>query len=97
MQVTDFCTQMENELISWKAKLYDAIQTAEKLGAADKQKMTPDMVALHKLVEEIGQRVETLKTECPSDWSPIKKEIEQKSADLHEKYKKMEIYVGMIP
>lgn len=97
MEVKDYCREMENELTTWKAKLYDAIRKSEKLGESRRQKVSPDMMVLHQLVEEIAQRVESLKTECPSDWSPIKKEIEQKSSDLQEKYKNMEIYFGMIP
>lgn len=97
MDVKDFCTEMESELTAWKARLYDAIRKVDKLGSADKAKASPDLQGLHTLVEEITERVESLKTECPSDWSPIKKEIEQKSVDLQKKYDSMEIYFGMIP
>lgn len=97
MDVKDFCKEMETELTAWKAKLYDAIRRVDKLGSAEQAKASPDLQGLHILVEEITERVESLKTECPSDWSPIKKEIEQKSVDLQKKYDAMEIYFGMIP
>jgi Skp family chaperone for outer membrane proteins len=97
MDVKDFCTEMETELTAWKAKLYDAIRKMDKLGSPEKAKVSPDLQGLHTLVDEITERVESLKTECPSDWSPIKKEIEQKSVDLQKKYDSMEIYFGMIP
>jgi hypothetical protein len=36
----------------------------------------------------MSDRVETLKTECPPDWSPVKKDIEEGTTDIRENKKK---------
>jgi hypothetical protein len=46
------------------------------------------------LLEEMTDRVETLKTECPSDWSPDKKEIEEGGIDMRSKYEETMEYIG---
>jgi hypothetical protein len=45
-------------------------------------------------LEEMSDRVEKLKTECPSDWSPIKNEIEEGSVDMRGKYEETMEYIG---
>jgi hypothetical protein len=45
-------------------------------------------------LEEMSDRVETLKTECPSDWSPVKKDIEEGTTDMRGKYEETMEYIG---
>jgi hypothetical protein len=42
----------------------------------------------------MSDRVEKLRTECPSDWSPMKKEIEEGSIDMRGKYEETMEYIG---
>ena len=86
MDVKDFCSAIESEMTSWKAKLYDAMRKVDKLGTAEKEKMLMNIQDLNMLVDDMANRVEQLRTECPSDWSPVKKEIEQGSVDMRSKY-----------
>jgi hypothetical protein len=46
------------------------------------------------LLEEMTDRVEKLKTECPSDWSPMKKDIDEGTIDMRGKYEETMEYVG---
>jgi hypothetical protein len=46
------------------------------------------------LLDDIGQRVEQLRSECPSDWSPIKTELEQGSLDMRGKYEETMEAIG---
>jgi hypothetical protein len=46
------------------------------------------------LLEEMSDRVVKLKTECPSDWSPIKNEIDQGSVDMRGKYEETMEFIG---
>ena len=86
MDVMDYCNGLEMELTAWKAKLYDTMRKFDKLGSAEREKVLPNIEDLHMLLEELSGRVETLKTECPTDWSPIKQEIEQGTIDMRGKY-----------
>lgn len=49
---------------------------------------------LNMLLDDIGQRVAQLRTECPSDWSPIKTELEQGSLDMRGKYEETMEAIG---
>jgi hypothetical protein len=77
MDVKDFCQAIEAEMTAWKAKLYDTMRKVEKLGSAEREKMLTNIQDLNMLLDDMSGRVEQLRTECPSDWSPLKKEVEQ--------------------
>ena len=94
MDVLDYCKGLENEMTAWKAKLYDVMRKVDKLGSAEREKVLPNIEDLHILLEEMSDRVNTLKTECPSDWSPVKKEIEDGSVDMRGKYEDTMDYIG---
>jgi hypothetical protein len=94
MDVKDFCSAMESEMTSWKAKLYDAMRKIDKLGTAEKEKMLMNIQDLNMLVDDMVNRVEQLRTECPSDWSPIKKDVEQGSIDMRSKYEETMEAIG---
>jgi predicted nucleic acid-binding Zn-ribbon protein len=86
MDVKDYCQAMESEITSWKAKLYDVMRKIEKLGTAERQKMLANIQDLNIYLDEMTSRVEQLRNECPADWSPIKKEVEQGVVDMRGKY-----------
>jgi SHS2 domain-containing protein len=94
MDVQDYCKSMETELTAWKAKLYDVMRKVDKLGSAEKEKVLPNVEDLHMLLEEMSDRVVKLKTECPSDWSPIKAEIDEGSVDMRGRYEETMEYIG---
>ena len=94
MDVQDYCKGMETEMTAWKAKLYDVMRKVDSLGSAEKEKILPNVEDLHMFLGEMTDRIEKLKTECPSDWSPDKKEIEEGSIDMRGKYEETMEYIG---
>ncbi len=94
MDVLDYCKGIETEMTAWKAKLYDVMRKVDKLGTAEKEKVLPNIEDLHMLLEEMSDRVDKLKTECPSDWSPMKKDIEEGNVDMRGKYEETMDYIG---
>lgn len=94
MNVQDYCKGMETEMTAWKAKLYDVMRKIDKLGTAEREKVLPNIEDLHMLLEEMTDRVQTLKTECPSDWSPVKKKIEDGNIDMRGKYEETMEFIG---
>ena len=94
MDVQDYCNGMETEMTAWKAKLYDVMRKVDTLGSAEKEKILPNVEDLHMFLAEMTDRIEKLKTECPSDWSPDKKEIEEGSIDMRGKYEETMEYIG---
>lgn len=87
MDVKDYCKNMEMELTLWKAKLYDVVSKMDKLPSGDKQRMYENVNGLHILMTELDDRVDGLRSSCPTEWSPEREEIQVKLKDLSARYK----------
>ncbi len=94
MDVKDYCKGVETELTSWKARLYDVNRKVEKLPGSAKEKVLGNIGDLNNLLTEMEDRIETLRTECPSDWSPVKKDIDDAHVDMRSKYEETLEYIG---
>jgi hypothetical protein len=86
MEVKDYCKGMQMELTAWKAKLYDVLTKFDKLGTAEKEKAFQNIENLRMVVADLEDKICSLEVECPSDWSPAKKEIEDAHLDMRSKY-----------
>ena len=82
MNVIDYCKGMEMELIAWKAKMYDLTRKVESLGSKEREKVLPNIQDLNMLVTDMSSRIEQLKNECPTEWTPQKKDIETGHIDM---------------
>ena len=86
MDVKDYCRSIEIELNGWKTKMYDMVRKVDQLRGADQDKLTAQVEGLHKHIEDIERIVSTLQTECPADFSPQKKEVDDTPAEMKKKY-----------
>ena len=82
MDVKSYCDNLTIELTGWKAKIYDIVRKLDKLPSGEKGKILGHVNDLHVLVEELDDRIERLRTQCPSDWSPDKIELESKLTSI---------------
>ena len=94
MEVKDFCQAMESEITSWKAKLYDVMRKIDTLGTAEREKMLLNIQDLNIFLDDMNARVDQLRHECPADWSPIKKDVEQGTVDMRSKYEETLEFIG---
>ena len=94
MNVIDYCKGMEMELIAWKAKMYDLTRKIETLGSKEREKVLPNIQDLNILITEMSSRIEQLKNECPTEWNPQKKGIDEGSVDMRGKYEQTLEYIG---
>jgi hypothetical protein len=78
MEVKSYCDSLTVELTGWKAKIYDIVRAIDKMPSGDKGKMLSQVNDLHALVEELDERIDRLKRECPTEWSPDKIELDSK-------------------
>jgi hypothetical protein len=85
---------MEMELTAWKAKMYDLTRKVETLGSKEREKVLPNIQDLNMFITEMSNRIEQLKNECPTEWSPQKKEIDEGSVDMRGKYEETMEYIG---
>ena len=76
MQVQDYCKAMLAEVTAWKEKLEAMKKVADSYGTDQKEKILPFIGQLEQEVATAQMRVEKLETECPSDWSPIKNDLD---------------------
>jgi len=82
MDVNTYCDNLAIELTGWKAKVYDIVRKMDKMSSGDKEKVVPEVNELHMIIEELDDRVERLKKECPTEWEPDKIEIEGRTTRL---------------
>jgi hypothetical protein len=77
MEVKDYCKAMLAEVSAWKEKLVAMKKTADGFGSEQKEKVLPLIGQLEQEVVSAQMRVDQLENECPSDWSPIKNELDE--------------------
>ncbi|SPF39871.1 conserved hypothetical protein [Syntrophobacter sp. SbD1] len=78
MDVQSYCDSLNIELAGWKAKVYDVVRKLDEVSSGDKQKVVPIVNELHMVLEELTDRIDRLKKECPTQWEPENIELEGK-------------------
>ena len=86
MDAKDYCRTVEVELYGWKAKMYDMVRKVDKLRSSEKEKVASQVEELHKHISEMERIIEQLQTECPVEFGPQKKKIDETSEGLKKKY-----------
>jgi hypothetical protein len=76
MQVQDFCKQMETQLKTFEKSIRHIEERLDAGGTAAKQKILPVVGDIKNLLTELRLQKERLESECPSDWSEEKAEME---------------------
>jgi hypothetical protein len=82
-EVQDYCENLLTELGGWKAKVSDVVGRIDKVSSGDKEKIIDQVRDLHMFLGELENRMDGLRTECPTAWEPGHIEMETK---LTEKY-----------
>jgi hypothetical protein len=90
--VTTYCDNAYKRLVGIKAGLYDVISKADSVGDDVHGEASKH---LFELVNSIEAGIEELKGQCPTDWSPNKKDIDDKMAKLSETLSQMAEKVGV--
>ncbi len=86
MDVKDYCRNVEMELTIWKSRLYDVIRKLDKAETGDKEKVFEDINGLHILMTELEDRLDELRTSCPTDWKPEDEDFKVKLGNLESRY-----------
>ena len=77
MDVKDYCGAMKAEVTAWKEKLEAMKKVADSYGTEHREKILPLIGELEQSVTNAQMRVDQLETECPSDWSPIRNDLDE--------------------
>ena len=86
MEVKDYCKAIDVELYGWKAKMYDMVRKVDKLRGSEKEQVASKVEALHNHISEMERIIEQLQTECPVEFGPQKKQIEESTDGMKKKY-----------
>ena len=90
--VKDYCDNAYKRLVGLKAGLYDVIVESEK---ASDSTYADQVKRLKSIVDSIEKGLEELHNQCPPDWSPNKKRLDENmerlSKTLHEMASHLEI------
>ena len=92
MDIQDYCKNVDIELSTWRAKLNDVMRQMDDLPTGDKQRMYEKVNGLHIIVTELDERIDQLRTKCPTEWTPEKSEIKGKISDLEEQYNEVDSF-----
>jgi hypothetical protein len=94
MEQQEFCDMMGIELAGWKAKLYDIVRKIDKLGTGDRGQVLSNVQDMHMLVEDMESRIRQLEKECPTEWHPYKKALDEAHVDMRAKYEETMGHIG---
>ena len=94
MDVKDYCGAMSTELTAWKAKMYDVTRKLDRLGTAEREKVLPNVEDMHMLIQDMASRIDQLNRECPAEWSPDKKAIDNAHVDMRSKFEETMEFIG---
>ena len=92
MDVKDYCKNVDIELNAWRAKLYNVMRQMDDLPTGEKQRVYEQVNGLHIIVTELDERIDQLRTKCPTEWTPEKSEIKGKISDLEEQYNEVDSF-----
>ena len=86
MEAKDYCRSIEVELHGWKAKMYDMVRKVDKLRGSDKERVNSRVEELHQHISDMEHIIEQLQTECPVEFGPQKKQIDESTDGMKKKY-----------
>ncbi len=87
MELETYCDNLVAELTGWKAKVFDVVRKLDQTPSADKDKLVPQINELHMVIEDLDERINKLRTECPTAWEPERAEFESKFTHLKHTWK----------
>jgi len=70
MDTKQYCANLSSELQRWRDAIHKENEIIAKLSSADKQHMLPFVEDLRMLEAEMDERIDQLRTECPTFWGP---------------------------
>jgi len=86
MELETYCDNLSAELGGWRAKFEGIAKKFDKSSCADKSGVLPYVNDLHMVLEEFEDRIQHLRSACPTDWEPDKKEFEGRYSGLKRKW-----------
>ena len=74
MDVKSYCSNMRNEVESWKTQIDGHMKKADRR-SADMNEAPKAIFKINELVTEMEEAINRLEVECPADWSAEKARV----------------------
>jgi hypothetical protein len=87
MDVREYCSKMDRQLSGWKAYIDEVIQAARGLPASEGTALAPMIARLQPLLSAIEAELELLKSSCPADWAPQRRQVDERMQELYDTLK----------
>lgn len=68
MATQDYCDNVSTELYGWQAKVFDVVRKLDRLSTGEKERVVPEIFALHMIIEELNGRLDGLSKACDLNW-----------------------------
>ena len=81
MDVKSYCSNMRNEVESWKTQIDGHMKEADRR-SADMNEAPKAILRINELVTEMEEAINRLEVECPADWSAEKARVDGIQKDL---------------
>ena len=81
MDVKSYCSNMRNEVESWKTQIDGHMKKADRR-SADMNEAPKAILKINELVTEMEEAINRLEVECPADWSAEKARVDGIQKDL---------------
>lgn len=65
MDEKGYCDNVASELMEWKARIDDIVMKFDHAATGDKSPVVPYVNDLHIFMDELSERINLLKTNCP--------------------------------
>ena len=84
MDVKIYCENMKGEIAAWKAKTHNLMKNLDKRTSEVNETTSKSMEELAGMIDDLSKRIEQLETQCPSDWSKEKAEVDRIISGMNE-------------
>lgn len=82
MEVKEYCVNIRGEIVSWRTKIFDIMQSMDKRFRESDKKSQGSIKVLKDMVDELEKKIDDLEAACPADWSKERADIDQLINDM---------------
>jgi hypothetical protein len=76
LEVRDYCENVTIELDEWRTRVDGVMRTLDHVSMGDKEHLVAEVNELNMIVDELGDRINGLRTACMTNWKPEKEDHE---------------------
>jgi hypothetical protein len=84
MDVKSYCDRMGQQLMAWKAAIYEVVRGMERMPESESASLAPSLTLLNTLADELDAGLTELSDQCPLEWAFQRESLDAKFARMKE-------------